>query len=387
MIKEFFIDLYLLFFKAFFVLCKCFALQKKIVFVCSYPENIHCILEEMRRRQFSCTFVFLCRGRGATDHFVQLGEHVLPVESANPFLLACAAYHLATAKLVVIDNYFAFLSVASFKKGVQCIQLWHACGAFKTFGLMDHSVKFRTNRARKRFIAVYRHFDKIVVGSDAMQTIFMHSFGLDETRFVHLGIPRTDLFFDQKLQKKISQKKQQLWNGKKVILYAPTFRDQPNDQMGSGIDLKQMEDALSDEYVLILRLHPADQRTLDKAVFNSNFVFDGSGWTDVNKLLLNVDLLITDYSSIPFEFALLKRPMIFFPYDLASYEKNRGLWGKYKEMVPGPVAVSTQEVIRCIEDNQFDLNRIESFSNKWNCYSTGQSSNRVADYLINVLNE
>ncbi|MCO7174551.1 CDP-glycerol glycerophosphotransferase family protein [Sporolactobacillus kofuensis] len=366
--------------------CKIFALRNKIVFVCSYTDNIQFVYDEInQRRQFDQTeIIFLCRGKRTQTFFSGTGRSVIPFETANIMAMVRSAFHLATARLIVVDNYFGFLSVASFKKNAQCIQLWHACGAFKTFGFNDHSVAYRTQRARNRFAAVYQNFHKIVVGSDAMQEIFKQSFGLDDTHFVSLGVPRTDLFFDRLKQDDISKTLHQQSGGKKIILYAPTFRDVPIDDGRFGLELKEMENALKDNYVLILRLHPAEKGRID---FNreNNFVIDGSKWSSVNELLLATDLLITDYSSIPFEFSLLKRPMIFFPYDLKEYVRTRGLWESYKQEVPGPIVYSTDDLIKVIKKESFDQQKITNFSKRWNHYSNGYSSRNVADFFEELL--
>jgi CDP-glycerol glycerophosphotransferase (TagB/SpsB family) len=387
MAKELLINGYLFFFKVVFTICKGFSLRNKVVFVCSYTDNSQFVYDEMMCRKTKTDVVFLCRGKATLAHFTKTGELAIPFETANILLMVRSAYHLATAKLVVVDNYFGFLSVSTFKKKVTCVQLWHACGAFKTFGFKDRSVAHRSVRAQVRFSTVYRHFDKIVVGSDAMEKIFMRSFGLDETHFVHLGVPRTDLFFDLTKKEQVQKSLEPLRHGKKIILYAPTFRDHPMEEDNFGLDLRIMEKELSNDYVLLLRLHPSERGKLDFNGLNPQFVIDGSGWDSVNELLLGVDLLVTDYSSIPFEYALLKRPMIFFPYDLNAYERSRGLWGDYIKTVPGPVAYSTQEVVQLIKQNVFDLNQIVAFSEKWNRYSTGKSSSQAVEYLTCCLNK
>jgi CDP-glycerol glycerophosphotransferase (TagB/SpsB family) len=97
-----------------------------------------------------------------------------------------------------------------------------------------------------------------------------------------------------------------------VILYAPTYRDHQLDQFELKLDLEKMYQELSDEYVLLLRFHPAIKSSLENNELYSNFVYDySSSRYDANELLLITDLLITDYSSIPYEFSLLNKPMIF----------------------------------------------------------------------------
>ncbi len=92
-------------------------------------------------------------------------------------------------------------------------------------------------------------------------------------------------------------------------------------------------------------------------------------YPNINDLFLVTDILITDYSSIPYEFCLLKKPMVFYPYDLEEYKKQRGIIGEYDSLVPGPVVYSTKELVSIINNNEFDLSKVEEFSLKWNQYS------------------
>jgi CDP-glycerol glycerophosphotransferase (TagB/SpsB family) len=114
------------------------------------------------------------------------------------------------------------------------------------------------------------------------------------------------------------------------------------------------------------------------------FVFDYSDSRyHINELLLVSDLLITDYSSIPYEYSLLNKPMIFFAYDLDEYMKDRGLWDEYDEMVPGPVVKDTDGIIRRIKSMDLSLNNeVKEFSKKWNKYTFGQSSSNLIQYLV-----
>ncbi|MBO1913391.1 CDP-glycerol glycerophosphotransferase family protein, partial [Microvirga sp. 3-52] len=108
---------------------------------------------------------------------------------------------------------------------------------------------------------------------------------------------------------------------------------------------------------------------------------DVSAYRNVNHLLLVTDYLLSDYSSMPYEFALLNRPQIFFPYDLESYEEESGFWSSYDEVVPGPIVQSTDEIIELIRQDDFDLEEIAAFSSRWNRYSAGRSARELVDYL------
>ncbi|MFC4620435.1 CDP-glycerol glycerophosphotransferase family protein [Camelliibacillus cellulosilyticus] len=381
MVKEWVITVYLLFFKCLFNVFKLFSLKKKTTFVLSFKQNGWFIYNQIKKQQIPDDLVFLCKN----DIDLQLEDaKIIGLETINPIDWIKSIYHLATSNNVIIDNYYGFLSAIAFKKDVQCIQLWHAAGAIKTFGLKDRSVSYRPKRAQKRFMEVYSKFNKIVVGSEAMANIFIEAFNLPPERILRTGVPRTDLFYDKKMQKGIIERLERQipdLGDKKVILYAPTYRDEALDSFDLHLDLEKMAQELAGEYIVLLRLHPAIKGKWNDAGKYPKFVYDYSDYPDINELLLITDVLITDYSSIPYEFALLNKPMIFYPYDLDDYQKSRGLWRDYSHSIPGPIVYSTDEIIKWIKQGQFDLKKIEAFAKKWNEYSSGHSSQFLIDYL------
>src|SRR5699024_2135011 len=101
-------------------------------------------------------------------------------------------------------------------------------------------------------------------------------------------------------------------------------------------------------------------------------------------LLVGADILISDYSSIPFEFSLLERPMIFYAYDFYEYAKQRGVWPDYKEKVPGPVVTETNELIEVIRKNKFPVEKILAFQKEWNQYSNANSTENLVHTLYDT---
>jgi CDP-glycerol glycerophosphotransferase (TagB/SpsB family) len=379
MIREFSIEIYLLLFKLQYLFFKCFPVKNKIVFCVSFTENPRYIVEEILRENVKTRLVFLCRGT-CISSFRPYGRNTIQFETLNPLAMFRSVYHIATARTIIVDNYYAFLSVIRLRKNVQCIQIWHAAGAMKTFGLEDRSVSKRTPHARNRFIKVYQHFDKVVVGSESMAEIFMRSFGLPHERMLPTGIPRTDLFFNNKKILEIRSIFRKKFGNKKIILYAPTFRDGESGYH-LNINLKLMKAKLKDQYVVMLRLHPLvhmEQEINDEI---RGFVFDYSFWPDINELLIASDILITDYSSVPFEYALLDRPIIFYLYDLDDYKKKRGLQRGFQDWLPGPVARTTDQVVDLINHDSFDIKQIADFAKKWNTYSDGHASYKLVQYI------
>lgn len=386
MMREILITLYLSLFKFLFTIFKLFPLKNKVTFTVSFGDNSQYVYEEIRKQNIPVEVAVLYKGSGRS-HFQEYTEiDLVPFESKNLFAMLKSIYHLATSKYIIVDNYFAFLSVTHFKEGVECIQLWHASGALKKFGLEDQSVQYRSKRAQERFLRVYEQFHKVIVGSDVMANIFMNAFNLKKESILRTGIPRTDFFYDESTQNHIIDKlikENQVLKYKKKVLYAPTYRDNQLDEFKMELDLDKMSRELGEDYVVLLRLHPAIKGTVDYSELYPGFVYNySSSKYDINELLLIANYLITDYSSIPYEFSLLNKPMIFFAYDLESYKTERGLMDNYESTVPGPVVDTTADIISLIKEDNFNLEEIKEYAFKWNKYSTGNSSKNLVGYLF-----
>ncbi|MGE7761831.1 CDP-glycerol glycerophosphotransferase family protein [Peribacillus sp. NPDC097895] len=386
MAKEFVIGIYLLCFKVLFSIFKLFPLQDKTTFVTSFGDNCQYIADEMDKQDISVQKVFLMKP-SSHIHVEDDGQTiVLPFESKNIIAMIRSIYHLATSKWIIIDNYYGFLSAISFKKQVICVQVWHAAGAIKQFGAKDPSIQTRSAGARKRFLEVYRKFDYITAGSERMAEIFQESFQLPSSHILRTGIPRTDFFFNDASKKAARSSllaKHPELEHKKIMLYAPTFRNDGLNSGEIGLDLELLYKKLQGEnYALLLKLHPAVKAEHDFQHQFPGFVYPVSSDFHVNELLISTDLLITDYSSIPFEFSFLNRPMIFFAYDLEKYVQERGFWEDYSSSMPGPVVSTTEELLKKIQvPDQHSLMKIAPFKQKWNQYSTGNSSRNLVEFL------
>lgn len=377
MVRELAITVYLTVFRVFFTIFKLFPQRKKTTFVASFGDNILYTAEALKKQ--SDDQVVILRSSQCRINFDDLQNRtVLDFESANVIDWVQSIYHLATSQKVIVDNYYGFLAVTEFKLNVQCIQLWHAAGAVKQFALKDPSIQGRSAHAYKRFRKVYRQFDHVVVGSERMASIFRESFDISNEQILRTGIPRTDFFFDDAAKKKAEQSLKQEFlviNEKKVLLYAPTYRDNELKKTDLEMNIDKMYHAFKDDFVLFLRLHPA----IDGEFQNKHpgFVINVSSYHNINHLLIVSDILISDYSSIPFEFSLLEKPMVFLAYDLELYKETRGFWEDYEDFVPGPIVKTTDDLIHVIKSNSFHMNRIRSFAKQWNQYSKGLSSENL----------
>lgn len=383
-IREIVVSIYLFLFKTLFNIFKIFPLREKVTFIISYGENLFYVHEEMKKQEVQDEVIVLYKSTCKYDLNKYSGKKYR-FESLSIHDTIISTYHLATSRHVLLDNYFGFLSAVEFKKDVQCTQLWHAAGAIKKFGVEMPSIKERTKRAQERFLKVYNKFNKIVVGSDLLADIYKQAFHLSEENIVRTGIPRTDLFFQADRQQEVIatlKSQNEMIGAKKVILYAPTFREHGLMNARIELDIQNLYETLHDEYILILRLHPAVRKSMEISEKYQNFVYDYSSHPNINELLLVTDILITDYSSIPFEFSLLRRPMIFYPYDLEMYVKERDFWFEYESLVPGYIAKNEKDMIRYIKQGDFDLERVDHFARQWNQYSKGDASKQIVNLLF-----
>ncbi|WP_082233328.1 CDP-glycerol glycerophosphotransferase family protein [Halobacillus massiliensis] len=378
MVRDFLISIYLLIVKVIFNIAKRAPQRKKTVFVSSFGDNILFTVEALKKQQYRGDIVILKEARCQFSFQEDKQTTVLPFQPKKPLAFVKSIYHLATSEKVFVDNYFGFLAAVNFKKNVECIQLWHASGAVKRFGLADPSIEGRTMKAKERFRKVYQRFDKVIVGSDKMAEIFKKSFDLEDHNILKTGIPRTDFFYDDhsQIEKKLRQQFSQI-KGKKVLLYAPTFREHQLTNPEIQLDLKLMYESLQEDSILLLKLHPAVNSNFHNPY--PEFIVDVSSGVHINHLLLITDVLITDYSSIPYEFSLLNKPMIFYSFDLEEYVRVRGFWEDYHTMTPGPVAYTTQEIIEILWEENFNFELIKRFSKQWNEFSDGRSSEKLIE--------
>ncbi|MFJ8263043.1 CDP-glycerol glycerophosphotransferase family protein [Rummeliibacillus sp. NPDC094406] len=383
--KEWVIELFLFINKCIFSIFNIFPLKKKIVLLCDFGDNARYVVEELVKRDFK-DVVVLKTGK-CKESFNKSDLHaVLSFKPTNFVDYIKGLYHLATAPIILVDNYFPVLSVTNFRPDVECIQLWHAAGAVKKFGMQDPSVVFRSPVAIRRFKSVYKRMDKVVVGSDEMIPIFKAAFEMQSHQFLRLGIPRTDFFYDTVAMESARLEvlaKYPVVEGKHVVLYAPTFRDQQLEAQSVPLNFEDIIDHLGKNYVLMIKLHPAVAHKMPN--YNHPNIVSVANDVSINNLLCITDYVISDYSSIPFEFSILSKPQIFYPYDLQEYKMERGFWTDYNELVPGPVVSTDDELVYVLQKEDFDIERIKAFSASWNKYSDGHASSKLVDYLLNKL--
>jgi CDP-glycerol glycerophosphotransferase len=212
-----------------------------------------------------------------------------------------------------------------------------------------------------------------------------------EGEVLEYGYPRNDILYnytDEMVDKIKSDLN--LPKDKKVILYAPTWRDDESYDIGKvrfnlKLDLDNLKESLSDEYIVLIRTHYFIANNLDLSRFEG-FVFDVSKYEDIAELYLISDILITDYSSVFFDFANLKRPILFYTYDLDKYSNMlRGFYMDIHTEVPGPLLYTTDEVVDAIRNidsiNMQYHDRYEEFYERFCSIDDGNASKRIVEKI------
>lgn len=296
-------------------------------------------------------------------------------------------FYIATSKIILLDDYYPIIYKMKLRKETKLIQLWHACGAFKTFGFSRVGKK----GGPKQSSSNHRNYDYAIVSSIEIAKFYAEGFGISENKVIATGVPRTDVFFDQEYK---LRKQKDFYNlhpeaiGKKIILFSPTFRgngkksaNYPKDRFTIG----QMYHSLGEKYFIIIKNHPFVKNKIEIPDYLKNFAVDLSENTEINDLLFVSDVVITDYSSVIFEASLLDIPMLFYAYDLDDYVSNRDFYYDFRSFVPGKIVNELSDVIDSIKNEDYEQTKIESFKHRFFDDLDGHSTTRVVTLIKQVL--
>lgn len=296
---------------------------------------------------------------------------------------------MATAQYVVLNDASSLVSCVPLRPETTVVQLWHGCGAFKKWGMSTADLKFGATREEIRRHPYYRNLSLVTVSSPEVVWAYEEAMDLAGEGIVSpTGVSRADVFFDDEFRARSRQRLERVVPqvaGKKIILYAPTFRGQVAQASAPEyLDVPAMERTLSDDYVLVVKHHPFIKRRPSIPAECREFAFDVSEELPIDELLCCADVCISDYSSLVFEFALFERPMVFLAPDRADYDDWRGFYYDYDELTPGPVVEDTQGVVDYIADleERFDRQAVIAFKQKFMSACDGHATDRIIEAVF-----
>ncbi|MDD6806980.1 MAG: CDP-glycerol glycerophosphotransferase family protein [Oscillospiraceae bacterium] len=294
------------------------------------------------------------------------------------------AFKTGRSRFIFLNDNFLALAYTKPNRKTEIVQLWHGQGAFKKFGFdIPQPEEIRT---RER--ALSKRISYVVCSSDGVKDIYANAFGVPIEKVITSGTPNEDYYF-----RITSEDKNEIRNsfnflypnckGKKLVLYAPTFREgeRENADILRDVDFCRLKKAASsyfgEEAEILVRLHP---QVHEKIKGNKNFI-NVTDYPNVNELAVISDVLITDYSSICMDFSLQGKPMVFYAYDLQSYKGARDFYFDYESYVPGAIATNNAELIEVFESGNFKTERNEVFRHK----NFGIPNGKATDDLLATL--
>ena len=321
--------------------------------------------------------------------FIGLGQQV---RSFSTYRARCLEFmaELASAAYVFLEDASDVVSCVDLRSETKVVQLWHACGAFKRWGMSVADLKFGNTGDNILRHPFYRNLSLVTVSAPEVEWAYREAMMLEDTPEIvqPLGVSRTDVFFDGGF---VEASREWLLGSfpkigdRKVILYAPTFRGSTRHAKGpDALDIAAMKHALGKDYALVVKHHPFVKNPPSIPQGCNDFAFLAPPDAPGDSLMAAADIMVTDYSSMVFEYSLLGRPMAFFAYDIDEYSDWRGFYYDYDEMTPGPVVKATEELISYVSniDVRFDPEIVEAFREKFMSACDGHATERICATLF-----
>lgn len=322
----------------------------------NYSGNPKYVYEQMLKDPYFEEYTFIWSYSGLNPEKLPGNPIIVDRESSDYYR------YLAEAKYWVSNIVFP---VHKKREGNVYLQTWHGT-PLKKLGF-DIEIEGPETLARENFYLESRNWDYLIAANEYSSQIFRRAFKYEKEMIVD-GYPANDIFYEKKeiQDKKADEVKSAIGipSDKKVILYAPTWRD--NEMVGSWdhsfklkFDLDKFHQELSGEYVLVLRMHHlvGDALVIDDKY--KSFVYDCSKYDDIQELYRITDVLITDYSSVFFDYANTRKPILFYAYDFNMYKDDiRGFYLDMESELPGPVLKDDTDLLESIV-------HIEQISNEY----------------------
>ncbi|MCD8095490.1 MAG: CDP-glycerol glycerophosphotransferase family protein [Ruminococcus sp.] len=321
----------------------------------SLPESMRLLYDELKSRGYRCEAWCLDFSRASLFKMLS-------------FVFSFMGRY-AQAGGLVICNYFVPAHACKKRSETKVVQLWHSCGALKKFG---YSTPNDIPKSYKG--SVSRNIDLVTVSAPVCESVFKEAFALKDGIARAVGVSRTDVFFDKEFEKaslrKLYSRCPQL-EGKKILLYLPTFQGDASHAYSVGLEqVKALKKSMKG-WAVIIKQHP---RIKSRGRFDD---FEAS------ELMVCADMLITDYSSVVFEYALLDRPMLLWCPTLDEYIEERDFYLDFKREMPCPIVTDGERLEEEVrkEYESFKSGRLSDFTDRYMSACDGNSTRRIADFF------
>ncbi len=354
-------------------------------------ENRYCcnpkyICEELRRRNTDMDIVWRVQNgkRGSIPSDVRIVSN----GTYNYFK------EMFTSKYIITNSVLYVQSPFSLRRDQVLFETWHGSLGIKRFGKKDYKAGWRWVRA-----AIHTgHMTDYCITNSSFVSSSLRATYWEKTPMLEYGHPRNDIMFDSfaDRRKEIRDaflEKHHIEEDVHFVLYGPTFRDSKNFSC-YAIDMDGLIEALRERFggtwKLLLRYHSALRTVYKKknkiVSSEENKIINVTDYDDMQELITLADVAITDYSSWIYDFMLQRRPGFIFATDIDLYNNERGFCYPL-ETTPFPIARNNEELLQNILefDEKAYLERLEAFLLDKGCVEDGHASERVVDFILNLM--
>lgn len=286
---------------------------------------------------------------------------------------------IASSKVIIVDGYNLPVSLLKHKKGTKVIQMWHALGAIKKFGYQSIGKVDGINPTVARILKMHANYDYVISGSEGMNKYFAEAFNVPIEKVLAIGTPSIEFLKnkDNKITKKIKEKYPALKN-KINVLYSPTFRNEKNynyEELINNTDFTKVN-------LIITNHFKVEERATDPRVININ-----SNEFQTFDILKIVDYVITDYSALMIDAAVINKKILLYVYDYDEYKKNNGVNLDLLNDFPTIAYQDAKKLMNVINKNKYDIKAYHEFQKKYTPHIKTTSTEANMDLIKRCLDE
>ena len=301
---------------------------------------------------------------------------------------------LSSSKYILLDDLYKATAHMKCRKEQEMIQLWHGPGAYKKFGYSRKDLPKKVG-GKLRVHKGYKNYTKVIVSGSKIAWCYAEGFGIDESKVYACGTPRIDKLFDENYIKQTKNsflENNSEFVNKKIVLFAPTYRGTLVENANYDFDkanLNKLSKMLGEEYVIFTRWHPALKNNIARGIAHitkcdfGKRIIDFTNYENVNDLLIACDVLVTDYSSIIFDYFPLKKPVVYFAYDRKEYDGDRGFYYNFDKYIYGSVVEDTEKLVEAIKAEKTDGEQRRNFYDLFMDGCDEHSTERVCNLIWN----
>lgn len=318
------------------------------------------------------------------EYAIDLSLHNSDIKQYSRLLKLKTAVMVGKASVILVDDHVPLFDILLLDPSTRLIQIWHAGAGFKGVGYSRWG-----HYGCPGPFSAHRQYTYSISGSRAISHFFSEQFGILDEQVIPTGMPRMDRYMDPKNRETVTAHLYETYpmlKGKFVVLFAPTYRGR--NMMTATYPYQIIDFDGLYEYcqkknaVVLFKMHPWVSEKVPIREEHADRFLDLGTYPNINDLFYVTDLLITDYSSSIYEFLLMKKPVLLFPFDKNQYATSRGFHRDYDSNVPGRICMTFPELLQAMRDEDYAFEKVESMLSTYFDTVDSNSCDRVIDWLV-----